>query len=193
MVELIIGLRGKVFLLLITLWFLQKLKTGQRFRLRAMITLVVSLSIIGSLVAGSRENRAAEMMSPLGFISAQGISMQVTEAAVEFRQRFDGHAVSYIGNHLWSGFLPSTELRQLSLHNDLSMFLNPVSFANGFATGSTYLAECYLAFGILGVLVASIAIGFALRCLHHAGGNFTGAVIVAVVLPCIMYLPRSGL
>lgn len=194
LIELMIGFRGKVFLLLVTLWFLQNLKTGKRFRLLPLVILAAGLSLLAVLIAGFREDQSVELLGPVGFISTQGISMQVTELAIELKSIFGPHSAAYLWNELVAGLRPGVHFAPGQLFaNDLSMTLNPTAYEMGFATGSAYLAEAYLVGGALLVGIASFAIGFTLRCLHNRGTTLRGVVVLAAALPAIIYMPRCGL
>lgn len=192
--ELLIGLRGKVFLFLLTLWFLHNLKTGKRFRLTALATVVLAGSFAAVAVSGFREMHSTAVTGPAAFVAGQGISMGVTQIAVQYRPLFEPHAKTYLANELLQVFYPGSHFGQGQLFdNDISVFLNVDAYRAGFGTGSSYLAEAWIAGGLLAVLIASILIALALRVLHRLGANFLGAVAVAIVLPSLIYLPRAQL
>jgi hypothetical protein len=192
--ELLIGFRGKVFLLLITLWYLNNLKKGARFRLLPLVASVAVLSLLAVLTAGFRENKEAETLSPIAFIAGQGTSLGVTEVAVEYRDLFRQHAASYLLNSIETAYKSSFEFGDGQLFdNDLSIFLNRFAFHLGFATGSAYLAEAYLVGGTVFVILVSIGIGIALRILHIASVHTSGNVMLVVFMPGLIYLPRTGL
>ena len=192
--ELLIGLRGKVFLFLLTLWFLHNLKTGKRFRLVTLATVLVAGSFAAVAITGFREMRSSAVVGPAGFIAGQGISMGVTQIAVQYRPLFEPHAKTYLANELLQAFYPGSHFSQGQLFdNDISVFLNVDAFREGFGTGSSYLAEAWIAGGLLAVLIVSILIGLALRLLHGIGATFLGAAAVAIVLPSLIYLPRAQL
>jgi oligosaccharide repeat unit polymerase len=192
--ELAIGLRGKVFLFLITLWFLHNLKTGKRFRLATLAIVVLVGSFAAVAISGFREMRSTAVVGPAGFIAGQGISMGVTQVAVQYRPLFQPHAKTYLANELLQAFYPGSHFGQGELFdNDISVFLNVDAFRAGFGTGSSYLAEAWIAGGLAAVVIVSVLIGLALRALHRVGASFVGAVLVALVLPSVIYLPRAQL
>jgi|SRR5271157_756694 len=192
--ELLVGLRGKFFVFLITLWFLRNLKTNGKFPLSSLLLLGGVLSLVGMFIAGFRENTTVQSLNPMEFLTGQGISMQVTEAAVEFEANFSRHANSYLWNDLKLGFASGPNFSQGQLlSNDLSPFLNARSYRVGLGTASSYLAEAYLWAGVLGVIMASLCIGVVLRWLHSLGATPVGAVVLGLVMPTMIYLPRCGL
>jgi len=192
--ELAIGLRGKVFLFLLTLWFLHNLKTGKRFRLVTIATVVLGGSFAATAISGFREMRTTAVVGPAGFIAGQGISMGVTQVAVQYRPLFAPHAKTYLVNEILQAFYPGSHFGQGELFdNDLSVLLNQDAFREGYGTGSSYLAEAWIAGGFLAILIVSVLIGLALRALHRIGASFAGAVAVAILLPSVIYLPRAQL
>jgi O-antigen polysaccharide polymerase Wzy len=192
--ELLVGLRGKFFVFLITLWFLRNLKTNGKFRLSSLLLLGGVLSLVGVLTVGFRENTAVQSLNPIEFLTGQGISMQVTEAAVEFEANFSRYANSYLWNDLKLGFVSGPNFSQGQLlQNDLGSFLNSRASRVGFGTASSYLAEAYLWAGVIGVIVASLCISVVLRWLHSLGATPVGAVVLGLVMQSMIYLPRIGL
>lgn len=190
--ELAIGLRGKVFLFLITLWFVRNLKTGKRFQLGTLAIAAIVVSFAAVAISGFREMRTTALVGPAGFIAGQGVSMGVTQIAIEDRSLFRPHVTAYFKNEVLQAYYPLSHFEQGQFFdNDLSIFLNAAAFRAGFGTGSSYLAEAWIAGGILGVLCISVLIGLALRWLHHVSRHWIGAVALAILLPTIVYLPRS--
>jgi len=192
--DLLIGFRGKVFLLILTLWYLNNLKKGAKFRLLPLAISVAVLSLLAVLAAGFRENKEGTLLNPVAFISAQGVSMGVTGAAIEFRNRFKIHAGSYLINSLETAYKPSGQFKEGELFdNDLSIFLNRNAYDLGFGTGSSYLGEAYLAGGILLTIFVSFGIGFSLTFLHRKSSSAAGALVLTLLMPGLIYMPRTGL
>ncbi|MGD0511576.1 MAG: O-antigen polysaccharide polymerase Wzy, partial [Candidatus Micrarchaeaceae archaeon] len=192
--DLLIGFRGKVFLLFITLWYLKNLKNGKKFRLLPLAMGVTVLSLLAVFVVGFRENKSAVILSPIEFIASQGVSLGVTEAAVEYRKVFQRHGTDYLVNGFETAYKPSGQFAEGELFdNDLSIFLNRDAFQLGFGTGSSYLAEAYLVGGVNLVAIVSLGIGLSLRMLHNLSFRSSGAVVLILLLPGLIYLPRTGL
>lgn len=195
--ELAIGLRGKVFLFLLTLWFLRNLKTGRGFRLVTLGMVGLAASMGAVAISGFREMRTTAMVGPAGFVAGQGISMGVTQVAIQYRPLFTPHVPTYAKNEVLQAFYPGSHFGQGEIFdNDISVFLNAAAFKAGFGTGSSYLAEAWIvgqsaAVSLFSVLIASILIGLALRWLHAISSHFLGAVVVAILLPGVIYLPRA--
>jgi oligosaccharide repeat unit polymerase len=192
-VELLIGLRGKAFLLLFTFLFLYKKKQGTHFRGVPLAILVIALGAVAQLVAGFREMRESTAVSPAVFLWAQGVSFQVTAVAVAFRHLFSPHGLAYILNQIPLVFVPQDRFGEGQLFGiDLSNFLNAEAMRLGFGTGSTYLAEAYVVGGIPGVAVVSAVIGVLLSRLHL---SLRGAscVFAMVAMTNLIYMPRSGM
>jgi hypothetical protein len=192
--DLLIGFRGKFFSQILGLWYIHKLKSGKGFKVLPLAISAISISLVAVLIAGFRGDLGAQLLSPLSFLAVQGVSLNVTESAVAFSSLFSRYGLSYL---LW-GFssgvvsVPSGVPHRLWT-NDLTMYLNPTAASLGFGTASTYLAELYLFGGLATVVIGSIAIGYTLHFLHKMSARLTGAILLAVVLPPIIYLPRLEL
>src|SRR6185503_10325650 len=188
--DLLIGFRGKFFSEILSLWFLMNLKTGRRFKLPILVASAALISFSAVAVGFFREDNAFEMVSPLGFLVMQGVSMNVTEAAVKFHSLFSQYGWQY----LWGGFVNGlTPTAAAGIHlwsGDLSVFLNSNASNLGFGTASSYLAELYLFGGIGAAAVGSLMIGYCLSFMHRLSSRRIGLLLLAFTLPPIIYLPR---
>jgi len=190
--DLLIGFRGKVFTEILSIWLLHNLKTGHRFRLAHVAIAALVINSIAIAVAAYREDSRIKMLSPFAFLASQGVSMNVTEAAVEYRDRFARHGLAYVVDGFITGIspIPSPEEGRLWT-DDLTAYLNPVAARMGFGTASTYLAELYLLAGVPAVILGSLAVGYSLKFLNGISGSAPGAIVMAFVLPSLIYLPRA--
>lgn len=194
--DLLIGMRGKVFTLLLSLWFIQNLKTGKRFHLYRITIIGALLAYTAMFAANFRENQDLKLLSPLSFISAQGISMQVTEAVVGYRRDFIHNPFMYLIHEIEAPFFPTSQVSEPSgesLAGDLTPYLSSRAAAEGYGTGSSYIAEAYLFGGLCGVIIISFAIGCFLAWMHSFCKSTIGALFLAYTMPTLIYLPRSGL
>lgn len=193
LLDLLIGFRGKFFAEALSIWYINNLRTGRRFRLIPLTIIAVIVSFGAIVIAGFRENRSVALFSPLGFLVTQGVSMNVTEAAVQYHHLFSRFGWNYLWNGMLNGVTPIAQGTGKLWTSDLTVFLNPVAFEHGFGTASTYLAELYLFAGLPAVIVGSLAIGYCLNLLHRASARMGGALLLAFVLPSVIYLPRLEL
>ncbi len=192
--ELLTGFRGKVFIEILVLWYIYNLKHGKRFRMLPVISAGLLLTAVGLLVAGFREQRTIESLGPIGFLSVQGVSLNVTECAIAFQDIFSPHAFSYLLHGLGESFVAVTTLPEGSIFaNDLSIFLSAEAYRLGGGTGSTYLAEAYVLGGMPMVVISSLLVGLVLSWVHRQSSSFAGALLLVCALPSLIYLPRSGL
>jgi oligosaccharide repeat unit polymerase len=190
--DLLIGFRGKVFTEILSIWLLHNLKTGKRFRLVHVAVAALLINSIAIAIAAYREDSSIKMLSPFAFLASQGVSMNVTEAAVQYRDRFARHGLSYVIDGFTSGISPSASSGEGRLWTtDLTAYLNPIASRMGFGTASTYLAELYLLAGIPAVILGSLAVGYSLKILHRISSSAPGAIAMAFVLPSLIYLPRA--
>lgn len=188
--DLLIGFRGKFFSTILSLWFLMNLKTGRRFRLPMLVASAAAISVSAVLIGFFREDNAFEMVSPIGFLVMQGVSMNVTEAAVKFYSTFSPYGWEYLWGGFVNGLTPSAASGLHLWSGDLSVYLNPISSNMGFGTASSYLAELYLFGGITAVAIGSLLIGYGLSFLHRLSSNRIGVLLMAFILPPVIYLPR---
>lgn len=192
--DLLIGLRGKFFVEIVVLWYIRNLKTGKKFNLAPLVSAAILVSLIAVLIASFRSDRAIKMISPLGFLSTQGVSLNVTEVAVADRHLFAGKSGTYLVNEVLLTFLPGEPSLSGGIFDSaVSYYINPISASRGYGTGSTYLAEAYLIGAIPGVIIASILIGLMLSWLHGISGRWWGALLMLISLGWFIYMPRTGL
>ena len=200
LLELLIGLRGKVLLFFICLLFLYKLKRGTGFRMKGLIILGVSLALAAQAVEIFRENKDEKVewwKVPAIFLSVEGVSLNQTETIVAYYSQFAPYRWSYLQFALAGLYQSQPEVQSQVpqgkvLANDSGMFLNPTGFALGFGTGGSYLAEGYLygkAFGVIGesLLVAFLLI-FAARNFRDWRTPYAWSLMVGII-----YLPREDL
>ena len=192
--DLLIGFRGKVFTIILILWLIRNLKEGKRFSRLVLVSVAVILSVVGVITASFRESRKMDSLNPLLFLVGQGISLNVTECSVEDRAMFYPYRWSYIFYDLESPFRSVRKFKPGQLFDqDLSTFLNPISYSWGAGTGSSYLAEAYIVGGLLGVILASLALGLLFAWIHSTCGSLWGGIVLVCFGQTLIYLPRSGL
>jgi hypothetical protein len=187
--ELLIGFRGQFFVQIVILWYVNKLKTGEGFKPLPLLITALAVSLISTFVAGTRVRQTAELAGPIAFLEGQGISINVTEVAVQNRDLFVRKRTGYLVGNLKSMYSPSED----NLAADVSLYLNPSTYAEGYGTGSSYLAEAYVFGGGLCVTVTSLLIGIMLSWLHNLSNTWTGAVMLVASLAPTIYMPRGGL
>jgi len=195
---LLTGSRGAIFSLILSLWYLAKVKSGKRSHLYALGLIGTGLVLVGALIGSFRvengESRA--LAGPSQFTADQGMSLNVTEVAVAYRGRFAPHISSYLAGELQSAFVASDQTNYVAgkrFADDLAMFLNPVTYQLGFGTGSAYLAEAYVVGGLWGVVLISGLLGALLHKMHGYARNPFGLFLVAMILPDVLWMARGGL
>jgi oligosaccharide repeat unit polymerase len=187
--ELLIGFRGKIFVQILVFWFIRNLKTGKKFNLIPLFATALVLSVVAVIVAGFREEHDVTWLGPLGFLSGEGVSMAVTEMAVEERHVFEKNTGRYFLGGVKSMFGPTNDM----FAADLSLYLDPDSFRAGYSLGSSYLADAYLLGGVGAVASASLLLGFVLSWIYNRSGSWQGAVLMLASLGSIIYMPRGEL
>jgi hypothetical protein len=198
-VLLLTGTRMATFSLILTLWYVARIKSTQSARIWRLVVLAAALVVVANLVGLARfgedvEGRSA--IDPVAFVATQGTSLAVTEVAVVHRSLFQPYVVSYLLHELQVQLVSSdvsNYFRGRQFGFDVSVFLNPYMFEQGFATSGAYVAEAYVVGGIFGVIMISLLVGAGLRFLHACSRNATMLVLVALVLPEVLLMPRGFL
>jgi hypothetical protein len=195
---LLTGSRGAIFSLILSLWYLAKVKSGKRAHLYALGLIGAGFVLGGALIGSYRiengESRA--LAGPSRFLADQGMSLNVTEVAVAYRRRFAPHIASYLAGELQSAFVASDQTNYVAgkrFADDVAMFLNPATYRLGFGSGSAYLAEAYVVGGLWGVVLISGLLGILLHRMHVYARNPLGLFLVAMILPDVLWMARGGL
>ena len=198
-VVLLTGARMGTFSLILSLWYVARIKSRKDTRIWRLAVLAAALVVVANLVALARFGEEVEGRSavdPVGFVATQGVSLAVTEVAVVHRNLFEPYIFSYLLHELQIELVSSdvsNYFRGRQFGFDVSVFLNPRLFEDGFATSGAYVAEAYIIGGILGVMAFSLLIGWGLRFMHACSRNARMLVLVALVLPQVLLMPRGFL
>jgi hypothetical protein len=196
---LLLGSRASIFALVLVLWYIARVKSQKGSRVVLLAVAVAMLILAAGLIQTMRENPGntqADTIGPIEFIALQGVSLNVTEVAVGFQDRFRPYWWSYLTGEIKDAFVANDAAnyhRGLAFGFDVSVFLNPVTFSWGYGTGGSYLAEAYVTAGLAGVVLVSLLIGNGLWYVHHLSGTVATLVVVAMVLPDVILMPRAGL
>ena len=191
------GSRGYTLTLALVLWYLARIKSSKPTRILVPALLIGVLISAALLVGASRESEAGDqydIVNPAEFLAQQGMSLNVTELAIKYKNLFRPHIASYLFNDMWGAFLPADISRYVpgkSLSWDMVVFLNPGLARMGFGTGGSYVAEMYLLGGLGGVVVLSLVLGYGLNLLYVCGRNAGGLIVVALILPDFLLMPRG--
>ncbi|MFZ0315043.1 MAG: O-antigen polysaccharide polymerase Wzy [Candidatus Korobacteraceae bacterium] len=197
---LLLGLRGGVFALVLTLWYVAAVKSTGKSRIVAVAALGLALVLVGDVVQTLREDTDTTLadytFAPLEFVRLQGNSLDVTSAAVKYRSIFAPYAGSYLRHELGNAFVANDTtnyFRGKSLAFDVPVLLNADAFSNGRGTGGSYIGEAYVLGALPGVLVISWLIGCGLQFCHRASQDARSLFLLALVLPDILTMPRGNL
>ena len=196
---LLLGLRGGIFALVLTLWYVAAVKSTKRRRILVLAVLASMLVLVGAVVQSLREDSGSLSdfaFGPMEFVTQQGNSLDVTEVAVKYRHVFAPYAASYLWRELQNAFVASdvrNYLRGRALSSDVSVFLNAPQFGQGHGSGASYLAEAYVIGGLAGVVLISLMIGGLLHLLYCFSRHPLFLFIVAMILPDVLSMPRQQL
>jgi len=194
---LLLGSRVATFSLILALWCVARMKSTKKVRVLRVLGLALVLLMVGDAVNKLRGGEdVGTTFAPVTVLAGQGISFNVTEMAVKYRHLFSPYGTSYLLRELTDAFISndaSNYYRGRALAFDISVLLNPQLFALGFGTGSSWIAEAYVVGGATGVIIASLSIGFVLRLARYLSRSALWLFVVAMVLPDLLVMPRSGL
>ncbi len=196
---LLLGSRLAIFALILTLWYIARLRSSRKVRVLWLIVIALALMVVADFVQSLREDSAAianYSFLPAEFLSLQGNSLDVTEVAVTHRELFAPHAMSYLWYELQNAFVASdvrNYFRGKALSSDVSVFLNASLFAHGGGSGASYLAEAYVIGGLVGVVLISLMIGCLLHILYRFIRQPLSLFVVAMILPDVLSMPRQQL
>lgn len=197
-IMLLLGSRATTFMLVLVLWYIAKIKSPKRSRILRLAVAVVVLLAAGFAIQQVREESTEQIatFTPLKVLDIQGASLSVTEVAIKERALFRPYVGSYLKQELLNGFVANdaaTYYRGRDLGFDISVLLNPALFATGTGVARSYVAEEYVIAGLTGVVLISLLIGAGLHCLHRFSRKLTTLLIVALLLPYVLVMPRNGL
>ena len=195
---LLTGSRGATFSLVLSLWYLAKVKSGERTHPYRLVLLAAGLVLAGASIGSFRvENgNSRAFAAPAQFIADQGMSLNVTEVAVAYRSHFAPYVVSYLTSELQSAFVASDQTNYVAgtrFADDVAMFLNPMTYQMGFGSGSAYLAEAYVLGGLWAVALVSGLLGALLHGMHAYARHPLGLFLAAMILPDVLWMARGGL
>jgi oligosaccharide repeat unit polymerase len=199
-VSLLTGTRMATFSLIVTLWFIARMKSVKKTRVVLMAAVAALLIVIAIWVQTARfdetDNRESGFVTLGRFVGQQGASLVVTEVAVKYRHLFQPYVGSYMLYELETEFVSSdvsNYFRGRQFGFDVSAFLNREQFRWGFATAGSYVGEAYALGGVAGVILVSLLIGCGLRFLYQVSSNPYYLFWVAMILPEVFLMPRGWL
>ncbi|MFP5419289.1 MAG: O-antigen polysaccharide polymerase Wzy [Gammaproteobacteria bacterium] len=192
--ELLVGLRGKFFVVAIMFLLFYKLRFGGKFSAHGLFGLVLVIFVLAFVVEVMRQGGTSiEGSLLLGFFIQQGATAGVNLFVLENLDLFSDNAITYFLRQFTVPFYSQPEVQEgWFLSNDISMMVMPTAYALGFGTGSSYLAELLLLGGWAGVVIGSLVVGWSLGMLGRFNQGVTGALMFWVACG-IVYYPRTML
>ncbi len=194
------GSRGGTLTMALVLWYLARIKSSKRTRILVPVLLAAILICVAVVVGATRQSAAGDvqnyLLGPLEFIAQQGISLNVTELAIKYKDLFRPHIAWYLFHDLWLVFVPSDisgYVRGRDLSPDMVVFLNPSLARMGFGTGGSYLAQMYLLGGLGGVVVLSLLLGYGLNLIYGCARNAWSLIVAALILPDFILMSRGSI
>lgn len=140
------------------------------------------------------------------FFYSQGVSINLLGHAQNYPENEKyysiGRLIDFLKNNYFTQALTNIEGYRAqtidsivygnSFADDISYYLSPQRFLNGWGYGSSYLAEFYLDGGYIGVIIGSAIMGVILFLLTRLFFlNFFGAWVSLTMTKLIIYAPRD--
>lgn len=193
-VELLIGLRGKYFIVALLLALFYKIRFGGKFSIRGLLTLFGVVFLLSFVVEIWRQGGTSIQGSVfVGFLVQQGMTAGVSLIVIDDFQTYAGNAIEYFWRQFLAPFYGQPEVEPgWFLQNDISMRVMPEAYALGYGSGSSYLAELYLVAGWFAVCMASLIIGILLSTLSRFYQGVTGAIMFWALCG-LAYYPKAML
>lgn len=193
LLDLILGLRGKFFVFWLVFMLFYKFKFGGTFSIKNILISVFTIAFVSIIIGLFREQQDIIIDNPLAaFFKSQGVSFHVNALAISMKDSFSKYGLNYLIYPMLTVFFHQNSFSHgYLLANDSSIKLNLDAFDNGYATGSSYLAELYLSSNIFGVIVGSFLIGKLLNIINLKNSVFFTTLLFTITINLI-YLPRQS-
>lgn len=199
--------------LLFIIWYLVKYYKIKKFNFKlffraiAVFTVLVVLLIV---VEQARDNATGSFSLKLisRFLISTGGSDSVIANTIYRVDSFPASGLTYlldplinnpIANILLGKSSSAQGMTYLQQHNSFSHWISYMTdsslYLSGHGMGSSYLAEVWLSFGIIGVSVASVFIGWVINKLNnvHFNVNVFRSAFVFFLVRRLFTLPRDGM
>ena len=116
----------------------------------------------------------------------------VSAMAVEQYDRFHPHAVNYLINTIRLLFNDAGSFKKGSiLATDFTNYLSPQANDLGFGTGTSFIAELYLLWGVPTLIAGVLFLGMVMSYLKNYLSGISGTMAFIILMGCV-YLPRSS-
>lgn len=193
-----IGGRGKFILsILFILWYYYKV-FDVNFKIKNVLYLLLFVILFSQSMSAIRSSQdiLSDTNPVYSFFYEQGNSILVLGHMVNYKDEFVNTGPPY----LWGGFNfisgPNTIehlKRTNSLASELTYFLSPRSYLNGYGIGSSILGELY-DLGILGMLIIGFALGsFIIWFDHQVLRNPVLFFFSMLIVQQILWMPRGSI
>lgn len=211
MLSLGIGARGELtlFLLLVLFYVLvrQVMDPNKAWLPRRALRLMglggVSLLIIFSVLERLRSVGTSRGL--LDFIFNQGVSIRAVENTIIFQDKLPKQ--NYLLEFAYSGFLARilglptprgntiahAEQGSSLTHSLALVVLGPEHYKSGLGTGSSFIAEGYIQWGIFGVLLVATVYGCLIHWIdRYETAEVPGRFLRLLIIPTLLWAPRGS-
>ena len=199
--------------LLFIIWYLVKYYEIKKFNFKLLfrvIVVFVVLLVLLIVVEQTRDNATGRFSLRLitRFLISTGGSDSVIANTIYRSDSFPASGIAYLidpflNNPIVNVFLGKSSSAQgmtyLQQHNSFSHWISYMTesslYLSGHGMGSSYLAEVWLAFGMVGVFIASWLIGWVINKLNSVQFNISvfRSAFVFFMVRRLFTLPRDGM
>ena len=199
--------------LLFTMWYLlkyfniQKINKKTFFVLTSLVAaMVVIFIVVEQTRDGVEQSLSLEMVK--NFLTSTGGSDSVIANTIIRKGEFPQEGILYLldpfinnfaGNILQGKASVPQGMEYIMQHNSFSHWLSYLTeqslYLSGHGMGSSYLAEVYLAFGMIGVILASLGIGWTINKINNVtlDGHTVGVAFAFFFARRIFTIPRDSM
>lgn len=188
------------------------ISTKERIAMIAAIPAMMVLAVfIQAYRTGNTFDPASLLDIFLDFFSTQGVSIHIIGYGEQYIDELPqpnfiylfGNTVSFLKTNPLSRLLFSTTTYAVntreramfgsSFAQAISYLVNETSYLSGYGAGSSYVAEAYVGYGLVGVFIVNAVLA---RIIHWINSyqyqSYWGSVIVLLYIQSLFFMPRAG-
>lgn len=199
--------------ILFVVWYMYKYNDEEKMKLKyalRIVAILLGLIVLFFVVEQVRDSNSTALSLRLfrRVLVSTGGSDSVIANTIYRKTEFPASGIAYllnpwlnnpIGNILTGKTSTGQGMAYLNQHNSFSHWISYLTqsslYLSGHGMGSCYLAETWLAFGVIGVFLVSIVMGWVINKLNSIefNDNVFRSGLVFFIVRRLFTLPRDGL
>lgn len=208
--SLLTGERGEivtgVLLLLIYIIYRQEKNKDINILNKRNIIIIFVISIIMIIFLGMyediRQNKKINEIKPLkeitDFFISQGGSIRIITNSIENIEQLKEYNSNYVLGPIINYFDRQNRTKQEEVFDGnnlgatITWLIEPTYYNNGGGMGTQYIAELYVDYGLLGVIIYNIMLGMLLmHCINIERKSWIFVTFNLLIIKSLMFLPRD--